>query len=155
MKVLISGATGSNGAALIPALEADGHRVTRLTRQPRSQDDIYWDPSADEIDTARLGGHDAVVHLAGETLTEVPWPEEQASPTRTARRASNTGSTLRTARQPEAPTARPSDLPHTPSRPPKVRVGEAHERARVWHGSYRRVGFGRYYARLRRRRRSR
>ena len=79
MKVLISGATGSIGAALIPALEADGHRVTRLTRSPRSQDDIGWDPSAGEIDAARLGGHDAVVHLAGETLTEVPWtPEKKA-----------------------------------------------------------------------------
>ena len=77
MKILISGATGSIGSALIPALEADGHRVTRLTRLPRSQDDIYWDPSAGEIDTARLGGHDAVVHLAGETLTEVPWTSEK------------------------------------------------------------------------------
>lgn len=77
MRVLISGATGSIGSALIPALEADGHRVTRLTRLSRSQDDIYWDPSAGEIDTARLGGHDAVVHLAGETLTEVPWTSEK------------------------------------------------------------------------------
>jgi uncharacterized protein len=77
MKILISGATGSIGSALIPALEADGHRVTRLTRLSRSQDDIYWDPSAGEIDTARLGGHDAVVHLAGETLTEVPWTSEK------------------------------------------------------------------------------
>jgi NAD dependent epimerase/dehydratase family enzyme len=79
MKVLISGAKGSIGAALIPALEADGHRVTRLTRGPESQDDIWWDPPAGEIDAARLGGHDAVVHLAGETLTEVPWtPEKKA-----------------------------------------------------------------------------
>ena len=77
MKILISGATGSIGSALIPALEADGNRVTRLTRLPRSQDDVYWDPSAGEIDTARLGGHDAVVHLAGETLTEVPWTSEK------------------------------------------------------------------------------
>ena len=77
MKILISGATGSIGSALIPALEADGHRVTRLTRLSRSQDDIYWDPSAGELDTARLGGHDAVVHLAGETLTEVPWTSEK------------------------------------------------------------------------------
>ena len=77
MKVLISGAKGSIGSALIPALEADGHRVTRLTRRPSSPDDIGWDPSAGEIDTARLGGHDAVIHLAGETLTEVPWTSEK------------------------------------------------------------------------------
>jgi NAD dependent epimerase/dehydratase family enzyme len=77
MKVLISGATGSIGSALIPALEADGHRVTRLTRRPSSPDEIGWDPSAGEIDIARLGGHDAVIHLAGETLTEVPWTSEK------------------------------------------------------------------------------
>src|SRR3712207_1293117 len=79
MKVLISGATGSVGTALVPALEVNGHRVTTLTRRPGSQDDIYWNPSAGEIDAARLGGHDAVVHLAGETLTEVPWtPKKKA-----------------------------------------------------------------------------
>jgi uncharacterized protein len=77
MKILISGATGSIGSALIPALEGDGHKVTRLTRQPSSPDDIGWDPSAGVIDTARLGGHDAVIHLAGETLTEVPWTSEK------------------------------------------------------------------------------
>ena len=77
MNVLVSGATGSFGSALIPALKADGHQVTWLTRSPRSEDDIGWDPSAGEIDTARLGGHDAVVHLAGETLTEVPWTAEK------------------------------------------------------------------------------
>jgi uncharacterized protein len=77
MKVLISGATGSIGSALVPALEAEGHRVVRLTRRPSSPDDIGWNPSAGEIDTARLGGHDAVIHLAGETLTEVPWTSEK------------------------------------------------------------------------------
>jgi NAD dependent epimerase/dehydratase family enzyme len=77
MRVLISGATGSIGSALIPALEADGHQVTRLTRSPRSQDDIRWNPSAGEIDASRLEGIDAVVHLAGETLTEVPWTSEK------------------------------------------------------------------------------
>ena len=77
MNVLISGATGSFGSALIPALKADGHQVTRLTRSPRSEDDIGWDPLGGEIDTARLGAHDAVVHLAGETLTEVPWTSEK------------------------------------------------------------------------------
>jgi uncharacterized protein len=77
MRVLISGATGSIGSALIQALKADGHQVTRLTRSPRSEADIGWNPSAGEIDTAGLGGHDAVIHLAGETLTEVPWTSEK------------------------------------------------------------------------------
>jgi uncharacterized protein len=77
MKILISGATGTFGSALIPTLEAGGHRVSRLTRSPVGRDDVGWDPSTGEIDTARLGGHDAVIHLAGETLTEVPWSSEK------------------------------------------------------------------------------
>jgi NAD dependent epimerase/dehydratase family enzyme len=77
MRVLISGATGSIGSALIPALEADGHQVTRLTRSPRGSEDVGWDPSAGEIDASRLGGHDAVIHLAGEALTDVPWTSEK------------------------------------------------------------------------------
>ena len=79
MRVLISGATGTIGSALIPELEGKGHQTVRLTRSPRSGGDVGWNPDAGEIDASRLEGHDAVVHLAGETLTEVPWtPEKKA-----------------------------------------------------------------------------
>jgi uncharacterized protein (TIGR01777 family) len=73
MNVLISGATGLIGSVLIPALEAGGHRVTRLTRSPKGNEDIGWDPSAGEMDTSRLEGIDAVVHLAGESIAEGRW----------------------------------------------------------------------------------
>ncbi|MBA3637146.1 MAG: NAD-dependent epimerase/dehydratase family protein, partial [Rubrobacteraceae bacterium] len=36
MNVLVSGGTGLIGSALIPELEAGGHKVKRLTRKPRS-----------------------------------------------------------------------------------------------------------------------
>jgi uncharacterized protein len=71
--VLISGATGLIGAELTAALEAGGHRTTRLTRSPRGPGDVRWDPMAGEIDASRLGGHDAVVHLAGESIAEGRW----------------------------------------------------------------------------------
>jgi uncharacterized protein len=76
MNVLISGATGPIGSALIPELEAGGHRITRLTRSPEGDDDIRWDPSAGKID-GTLEGIDAVVHLAGESIAEGRWTPEK------------------------------------------------------------------------------
>jgi uncharacterized protein (TIGR01777 family) len=76
MNVLISGATGLIGSALIPELEAGGHRITRLTRSPEGDDDIRWDPSAGKID-GTLEGIDAVVHLAGESIAEGRWTPEK------------------------------------------------------------------------------
>jgi uncharacterized protein len=79
MRVLISGATGLIGTALIPPLEDDGHRAIRLTRSPGSGEDVGWDPSAGEIDASRLEGLDAVVHLAGESIAEGRWtPQKKA-----------------------------------------------------------------------------
>jgi uncharacterized protein (TIGR01777 family) len=77
MKVLISGATGLIGSALIPELESGGHQITRLTRSPGSGSDVGWNPDAGEIDTSRLEGHDAVVHLAGENIGEGRWTPEK------------------------------------------------------------------------------
>src|ERR671916_1670384 len=77
MKVLISGATGLIGSALISELESGGHQTTRLTRSPASSGDIGWDPSSGTIDASRLEGHDAVVHLAGESIGEGRWTPEK------------------------------------------------------------------------------
>jgi uncharacterized protein len=77
VKVLISGATGLIGSALIPELESGGHQITRLTRSPGSGSDVGWDPEAGEIDASRLEGHDAVVHLAGESIGEGRWTPEK------------------------------------------------------------------------------
>jgi uncharacterized protein len=73
MRVLISGATGDIGRALTAALELGGHRTTRLTRSPRGDEDVGWDPDAGEIDSARLAQIGAVVHLAGESIAEGRW----------------------------------------------------------------------------------
>ena len=76
MDVLISGATGLIGSALIPELEAKGHTVRRLTRHPRQEGDIRWDIYASTID-GDISGIDAVVHLAGESIAEGRWTEEK------------------------------------------------------------------------------
>ena len=76
MNVLVSGATGLIGSTLIPELEAGGHRVTRLTRSPRSGEDVRWDPDAGTIE-GDLAGTEAVVHLAGESIAECRWTAEK------------------------------------------------------------------------------
>jgi uncharacterized protein len=76
MNVLISGAKGLIGSALIPELEAGGHTINRLTRTPRSEGDIRWDPEAGEIE-GDLAGFDVVVHLAGESIAEGRWTPEK------------------------------------------------------------------------------
>jgi uncharacterized protein (TIGR01777 family) len=70
MKILLSGASGLIGAALVPFLTTGGHIVTRLVRsQPRPEtNDVLWDPERGVNDPASLEGFDAVVHLAGENI---------------------------------------------------------------------------------------
>ena len=63
------------GSAVVAALKGAGHEVYRLIRPPRTAggDEILWDPMGDFIDMSKLGGCDAVIHLAGESIAG-RWP---------------------------------------------------------------------------------
>ena len=68
MKVVVTGASGLVGSALVPALKSAGHEVVKLVRRaPRSADERQWDPMG-EPDPALVDGADVVVHLAAETI---------------------------------------------------------------------------------------
>jgi len=77
MKILIAGASGLIGSALIPTLQADGDEVTRLVRTSPKPGEIEWHPNQDTMDPARLEGFDAVINLAGENVAGGRWSEEQ------------------------------------------------------------------------------
>jgi uncharacterized protein (TIGR01777 family) len=69
MKVLVTGARGLIGSALVPRLEAGGHEVAQLTRStPQRRGEYRWDPATGTLDRAALEGVDAAVHLAGESV---------------------------------------------------------------------------------------
>jgi hypothetical protein len=68
LRILISGASGPVGAALVPFLKTQGHTVTRLVRtSARGQDQILWNP-ARPLSPDSVSGFDAVIHLAGESI---------------------------------------------------------------------------------------
>lgn len=80
MRVAVSGSTGLIGAALVANLRADGHEVVRLVR-PATRSvqpgDISWDPQTGDVDHSGLEGTDAVVNLAGETISALRWTAEK------------------------------------------------------------------------------
>jgi len=67
-RVLVSGASGPIGAALLPSLETRGYDVVRLVRGAAAgAAQINWDP-ARPIAPESVSGFDAVIHLAGESI---------------------------------------------------------------------------------------
>jgi nucleoside-diphosphate-sugar epimerase len=71
-RILVTGATGMVGTALIDSLLRPGAGLTpsvaRLVRhESRSPSEVYWDPYEMRIDIDKMEGFDAVVHLAGES----------------------------------------------------------------------------------------
>jgi uncharacterized protein len=68
-KVLVSGASGLIGTALLPSLASSGYQVHRLARTGSSGTggDVGWDP-ANPLPSQVVSGFDAVVHLAGESI---------------------------------------------------------------------------------------
>jgi len=67
-RVLVTGASGLIGRALVSSLKAGGVEVTSLVRStPIGPDQIQWAP-ARTLAPESVSGFDAVVHLAGDTV---------------------------------------------------------------------------------------
>lgn len=70
MRIIVSGASGLIGTALVPALRTAGHEVGRLVRDRTASapGDVRWSPAEGAIETSGLDGVDGVVHLSGEPI---------------------------------------------------------------------------------------
>jgi hypothetical protein len=75
LHVVIAGASGLIGSALTPALERQGHRLTRLVRrEPRpDRDELGWNPETGEIAAEALEDADAVIHFGGVNIASGRW----------------------------------------------------------------------------------
>ncbi|GMA19935.1 epimerase [Arsenicicoccus piscis] len=91
LRVVVSGATGLIGTALVRHLRARGDQVVRLVRAaPTTPDDVRWDPTAHDedsvVDLARRlgrveglrgpGSVDAIVNLAGAPIAGQRWTSD-------------------------------------------------------------------------------
>lgn len=87
MKILVTGAHGLVGSALISFLMTEGYQVRRLVRTNAHEEsgDILWSPELKQVDSAKLEGFDVVVHLAGENIAAGRWTEEQKQKIRDSR----------------------------------------------------------------------
>jgi uncharacterized protein (TIGR01777 family) len=80
MHILVAGASGFLGHALVPALRAAGHDVHRLVRTAAAAPDaIAWDPARHVLEPELLDGVDAVVNLAGENIAAGRWTKVRRS----------------------------------------------------------------------------
>ncbi|RZJ36165.1 MAG: TIGR01777 family protein [Flavobacterium sp.] len=76
MKILVTGASGLVGKALLPLLESAGHEVICLTTSPIRHNSHFkqfsWNPARNEIDETAVLGVSAIIHLAGASISK-PW----------------------------------------------------------------------------------
>jgi uncharacterized protein (TIGR01777 family) len=74
VRVLVAGASGFVGSALVPLLRDAGHDVVRLVRRRAdSPEEAGWSPADGVIDATAMRGVDAVVNLSGASLARLPW----------------------------------------------------------------------------------
>jgi uncharacterized protein len=91
MKILVTGATGLVGSALVAALARDGHMVCRLVRPGTKTErgaagtfDVAWNPETGELGGAAVGA-EAVVNLGGASIADRRWTDVRKKLLRTSR----------------------------------------------------------------------
>jgi uncharacterized protein (TIGR01777 family) len=78
--VVVSGASGLIGRALVDSLRADGVTVTTLVRRaPQTPHEVEWLTDSTPLDPGVLAGADAVVALNGASVGHFPWTSRYKS----------------------------------------------------------------------------
>jgi hypothetical protein len=91
MKILVTGATGLVGTALVAALAREGHTVCRLVRSVTKSAggtvgafDVPWDPETGNLGGAAVGA-EAVVNLSGASIGAGRWTDARKKVLRSSR----------------------------------------------------------------------
>jgi uncharacterized protein (TIGR01777 family) len=76
VKLVIAGASGFLGKALVADLRKDGHQVDTLVRRPAASGaEFEWHPERGDLDPQLLAGADAVVCLSGAGVADKRWTD--------------------------------------------------------------------------------
>lgn len=75
LRIAVTGASGFIGGELVAFLRSGGHEVLPIVRRTPREAEIGWDPRAGTIESHKLEGVDAVVHLAAESVASHRWSE--------------------------------------------------------------------------------
>jgi uncharacterized protein (TIGR01777 family) len=92
MNILMTGATGLVGTALVKALAVDGHTIYRLQRAGKEKPgeaaervvDVPWNPADGEI-SGVIGSADAAINLAGASIMSGRWTDKRKAVLRSSR----------------------------------------------------------------------
>ncbi|HEY7617244.1 MAG TPA: TIGR01777 family oxidoreductase [Terriglobales bacterium] len=91
MKLMITGATGFIGSALLQRLGLQPHTLTLLSRTPRRprqtsrEQWLVWQPGAPGAWEQAIDGADGIINLAGEPIAAKRWTESQKENLRSSR----------------------------------------------------------------------
>ncbi len=79
MKILIAGSSGLIGNGLVPFLKQAGYAVKRLVRKKTdlASDEISWDPQNGVIKDSDIENFDAIINLAGESISSGRWTDKR------------------------------------------------------------------------------
>lgn len=73
MKIVIAGGTGLIGKQLESALIESGHEVKILTRSPRKENHVKWDPYQKEVELEKMANVEAIINLCGAGIADSKW----------------------------------------------------------------------------------
>ncbi len=86
LRIAITGASGLVGRSLVAFLSNAGHDVIRMIRSGEpATDEVLWDAEHGIVDTDKMEGLDAVIHLAGENIAAGRWSEARKKAIRDSR----------------------------------------------------------------------
>lgn len=78
-RILVTGASGFIGRAVVNHFKKQGYVVSRLVRDVRQKapDTVYWNPMNEEINLDDFEGFHTVIHLAGESVSDGRWSDKK------------------------------------------------------------------------------
>lgn len=86
MRILITGASGFIGSALQRSLREKGHDLLLASRsEPRDESWVQWNVKDGFAKPEKLVGIDAVIHLAGESISGLRWTDDKKKAIRDSR----------------------------------------------------------------------